>query len=97
MCCRDIEIGDAVEILSSGLIGKVVGIHLYMTDEPTFDVRYVDGSGTPVERAWKESCLTLVDGDDGGAAGVPAAPSNVILFPTRGPDAASGLIVASVH
>ena len=75
-----LEPGDAVEILDSEIVGEVIGVQWVRGDEPRMLVEYVDGTGTPVEKWWRQSALTPMEGDDGGG-GVQAgaeAEENVI-------------------
>ena len=58
-----LEWGDCVDILGSGVLGFVIAITFHMRCEATYLVEYIDGTGSPQERWWSESQLTLV-GDD---------------------------------
>ena len=76
--------GDAVEILDSEIVGEVIGVQVVRGDEPRMLIEYVDGTGTPVERWWRQSALTPMEGDGGGGVSVDAEVGDNVIRPHPG-------------
>ncbi|KAF0131120.1 MAG: hypothetical protein FD152_2052 [Xanthobacteraceae bacterium] len=78
--------GDSVEILDSGIIGRVTEVHT-TGDSHRYSVEYIDTHGNPQERIWRERQLDPA-GDDfeaDAAYGDTDAHdlTNVIAFPRK--------------
>ena len=80
----DFEDGDAVEILGSGIVGEVIGVMTVRGDEPRILVEYVDGTGTPTEKLWRQSALTRLDDDGGGGVAAEAEAGDNVIRPHPG-------------
>jgi len=84
MYAVDFEDGDAVEILGSGIFGEVIGIMTVRGDEPRILVEYIDGTGTPVERMWRQSALSHMEDDGGGGVSAEAETGENVIRPHPG-------------
>jgi len=76
--------GDAVEILDSEIVGEVIGVQVVRGDEPRMLIEYVDGTGTPVERWWRQSALTPMEDDGGGGVSAEAEAGDNVIRPHPG-------------
>ena len=78
------ELGDAVGILDSEIVGEVIGVQQVRNDEPKLLIEYVDGTGTPVECWWRQSALTRLDDDGGGGVSAEAEAGDNVIRPHPG-------------
>jgi hypothetical protein len=54
------DLGDEVMIETSNTPAQVIGRAEYLTSEPSYLLRYTDGTGSPVENWWTQSALAPV-------------------------------------
>ncbi|HWJ89053.1 MAG TPA: hypothetical protein VNS12_13375 [Pelagibacterium sp.] len=74
-------IGDCVRILGSAIVGFITGWAVHMRKEATYWVEYIDGTGSPQEREWSESQLSLVERHDDADAEEAEVTGVVVPFP----------------
>lgn len=55
------ELEQRVSIIESGEAGSVIGRAEFTHAEPTYYVRYKDGTGKAVESWWSESALEVAE------------------------------------